>query len=296
MICQATYDSLDAIPEALRDEFEQVNAKWQLKASAIPGVGPLFNSALAANERKAVDQVKTRNEKIRLLEEEKNNLEDKLATLDVPGHKVLSKEDSELWDKYNALGTPKEIEGKLEQLPTLQQKVAKAESAEMVAKIATAGGVNTEVLSDWASNATGLTFFTKSVEQTDAKGVKTTVEVPYVKVETIDGGKTKVEEKELLPFAKETLPEWKYTALTTVNGDAASSSSHGNTAPRQVAGVQLPSLGSATTKPAGDKKERAVDKANKERAAKPNPFMTPPNLVGTGGGQATAATALGKLL
>ena len=116
MICESQYDSLEAIPETLRGEFEQINGKWQLKQSAIPGVGPLFNSALAANEARAVGQVKTRNEKIRGLEEENNQLKDKLSVLDSPGNKVLSKADADTFDTYTALGTPTEIQKKLEKL------------------------------------------------------------------------------------------------------------------------------------------------------------------------------------
>lgn len=270
MICQSTYDSLDQIPETLREEFHSINGRWELKPEAIPGVGPLFNKALAANEIKAVGQVKTRNERIRILEEENNSLKDKISVIDIPGSKVLSAEDAKNFDIYATLGTPKEIQEKLKQLPELQQQVAKTEMTSSIGKIATAAGINTEVLTDWATSqdSSHLKFVMKSVEQTDAKGVKFTSEVPHVQVSTVDGGTTKVEEKELLPFAKETLPEWKYQALTV--GKAAQSP--GNT-PKPAIGTRLPDLGSAQRQaPAGETKRRAVDIANEQRANRPSPF------------------------
>jgi len=274
MICEATYASLDAIPEALREEFEQVGGKWQLKPTAIPGVGPLFNSALAANEQKAVGQVKTRNVRIKELETQVNDLENKLAVVDIPGHKVLSKEDSDLFDKYAKLGTPAELETQLAAAKDALDKAQRFEITEALNKVAgTLTGINSEVLSDWALGNPNLKFFTKSVEQTDAKGLKTTVEVPFVRIEEEKNGKVEVSEKELLPFAKESLPDWKYAALTTA---ADGKKVTAPTAQAPVKGVRLPDLGSTQTAPAGGStKERPIDTFNKQRDARPSPFAKP---------------------
>ncbi len=276
MICEATYASLDAIPDALRDEFEQVGGKWQLKATAIPGVGPLFNAALAANEQKAVGQVKTRNAKIKELENEVLDLQNKLAVVDIPGHKVLSKEDSDLFDKYAKLGTPAELEAKLTEAKAALEKAQKFEITEALGKVAGAAtGINAEVLSDWAMANPNLRFFTKSVEQTDAKGNKVTVEVPYVEIsEEKEAGKTSLTTKELLPFAKESLPEWKYNALVTAP-DGKKVTAPTAAAPA-VGGVRLPDLGSSQTAPTGTTtKEKPVDTFNKQRDARPSPFAKP---------------------
>lgn len=285
MICQASYDSLEAIPEALREEFVQINGKWQLKETAIPGVGQLFNSALAANERKAVDQVKKRNEKIVELTEENNTLKDKLAVIDTPGSKQLSKEDAESFDKYTKLGTPKEIETKLTQYTELSEKVTKFETTETLSKIATAtNGLNADVLSDWATSkeAEGLSFFVKSVEQTDAKGNKTTSDVPFVRIEKNEGGKIQVSERELLPFAKEMLPDWKYAALTTAstNGNGKANNAPVNTGVPN--GVKLPDLGSSRNAPDKDSsKKKPIDIFNEQRDARPNPFAKPVTPIGS---------------
>lgn len=283
MICNATYENLTDIPDALRDEFENVNGKWQLKASAVPGVGPLFNSALAANEKKAVDQVKNRNDKIRGLEEENSSLKDKLAILDSPGNKVLSKADADTFDAFVALGTPAEIKAKLEKLPQLEGKVTQFETADSLAKVAKANGLgdtklNPEVLTDWlaAPENKGVTVFVKTEERADAKGVKTSVEVPYVRVEALEDGKTKVSEKDLLTFAKEKMKDYQYTALTAGVADAAAAGGKGTKAPVTTgngAGLKVPDLGSARQEPGteGDKK-RPVDKFNEQRQARPSPF------------------------
>lgn len=286
MICEAQYDSLEAIPEALRSEFEQVNGKWQLKASAIPGVGPLFNAALAANEARAVGQVKTRNEKIRNLEEENNQLKDKLSVLDSPGNKVLSKADADTFDAYAALGTPTEIKQKLEKLPELEGKVVKFETSESLQKVTKANGLgevklNPDVLTDWLAQANGVTAFTKTEERTDAKGVKTQVEVPYVRIETTENGKVMASEKELLVFAKENLPEWKYTALVSAAPTASANQERGQQAPVNTGGgVKVPNLGSAREEPKPDATKRPVDKFNEARASKPNPFAKPAGVLG----------------
>lgn len=279
MICNATYDSLDAIPEALRDEFHQVDGKWKLKDSAIPGVGPLFNAALYANEQKAVRQAQDRQTKIKALEEDVNRLNDRLAVIDSPGSKSLSKDDADLWEQYNKLGTPKEISTKLTNLTDLQSKVEKFEISEGLAKITSTLQVNPEVLNDWAtsSEGKGLTFFVKEVESTDAKGVKTMVATPYVRIETPDDkGKTHVQEKELLGHAKEVLPAWKYDALVTVadaNGKGKPTSPGAPAPAPAKPGVRLPDLNSSAQPPASDEKKRPVDSFNERRAAKANPFQ-----------------------
>lgn len=293
MICNAVYDSFDAIPEALRDEFEQVNGKWQLKASAVPGAGPLFNQALAANEKKAVDQVKARNEKIRGLEEENNSLKDKLTVLDSPGNKVLSKADADTFDAYTALGTPKEIKERLEKLPELEGKVTQFETAKSLTDITKANGLgdvklNSEVLSDFLAlpENKGVTAFIKTEKRKDAKGAEITVEVPYLKVETLEDGKTKVSEHELLTFAKEKMKEYQYTALVSGAAEPAAGGK-GKTAAATATGgssLKVPDLGSARQEPGaeGDKK-RPVDKYNAARAARPSPFTKAPVVAGVPG-------------
>lgn len=268
MICQATYSSLDAIPENLREEFEQVNGKWQLKDSAVPGVGTLFNSALAANEQRAVTQVKKRNERILALEEENNSLKDKVSMLDTPGVKVLSPEDAQTFEKFFKLGTPAEIESILNEYKEIKSKVTQFETREALGKIteAVGGKINTEVLSDWAKDAPSLTFFVKSVEQAD----KTMSDVAFVKIEEAKDGKVEVKERELLPFAKEVLPDWKYSALTSVSDPKERTAA--GTPPK---GARLPDFRSANEKPKDDAPKKPVEKFNEARASRPSPFEKP---------------------
>lgn len=292
MICESTYDSFESIPESFRDEFENVNGKWRLKETAIPGVGALFNPGLAANEQRAVGQVKTKNIKIRELEEENTRLSDKLSVLDSPGNKVLSKADADTFDAYAALGTPTEIKAKLEKLPELEGKVTKFETSESLVQVTKANGLgdtklNPEVLTDWlgSSDNKGVTAFVKTEERTDAKGQKVNVEVPYLRIEAVGtDGKTTVSEKELLTFAKEKMPDWKYNALIAGAADAAPVNGKGNSAPVTTGtggGLKVPDLGSARQQPKADgEAKRPVDKFNEARASRPSPFAKPQGVLG----------------
>lgn len=276
MICNSVYDSFDAIPEALRGEFENVGGKYQLKADAIPGVGQLFNSALAANERKAVDQVKARNTRIRELEEKISGLEDQLAVTNTPGAVTLSQSDAKNWDKYTALGSVKDLEDMKSELETLKSTVGEFQLKEALDDLTTGDdALNAEVLKDWATSkeGEGLEFFAKTIESTDDKGAKVSQTVPYVRIEkTNDKGKIEVVEKELLTHARETLPAWKFEALTAT-ADPQKVNQRKVTTP-VAPGVVLPNLGKATAKPSPDQKTaKPVDTFNSQRDKARNPFM-----------------------
>jgi hypothetical protein len=262
-----------------------VNGKWTLKDTAVPGVGPLFNSALAANESKAVGQVKERNNKIKTLEEENNSLRDRLSIHEQPGTVALSAEDAKTWEGYVALGTPKEIKSKLDVLPELETKIAGFEAGETLSKVSEVVQLNGDVLKDWMGSAEGkgLTFFVKEVEVTNEKGEKVLTKVPFVKIEEPDSkGKIMVSEKELLPFAKEKLPEWKYEALVTVadeKGGKKRADASGSGFEGKKPGVRIPDLGSAQGGQGGEgssRKKRPVDMFNEQREARPNPFAPKP--------------------
>lgn len=277
MICNPSYDSFDSIPEALRDEFEQVDGKWSLKPDAIPGVGAHFNKALADNEKKAVGQVKTRNERIKALEaevaaveEQRDAAKDELITYKQPGAKVLSKEDAENFDSYIKLGTPKDIEAKITKATQLESEVTGLKTSQTFTEIATKAKLNPEVLTDWVGSAEidGVDFYMKSITAKDPKtGKDETQEVPYVRYDADEGGKKITREKELLEFAKEKMPAWKYQALTNATPAAEPQK-------KQNGGVQMPNLGSAASAAAAptDSTARPVDRYNAERAAKASPF------------------------
>lgn len=261
MIVQATYKSLDEIPEkfegSLRDEFHQVDGKWVLKDTAIPGVGVLFNKALYDNEQRAITQAKNHRDRAKALEAEVNELRSQLATVQTPGNVSLSSSDAKNWERYTKLGTPKDLEQALEELGSLRDKVQKFELEKAVSDVAKASGLNAEVLSDWAFSSEGknLAFELKTVDNK---------QVAFVKVEKSDSdGKVSVEEKELLAFAKEALPEWKYTALT----------SEVKSQPEIKQSPKLPILGSSQSKVDNEERKRPVDLFNQQRQTKPSPFL-----------------------
>ncbi len=271
MICQATYDSVDEIPDAFKDEFESKKGKWVLKESAVPGAGPLFNPGLAENAEKSLKQVKIRNERITALETEVTRLQDKVDGLNVGDSEIFSKKDAETFKELTALGTPKEIKARLDEQVELKDKVTKFETESSLTAVVTSLDeigikLNKDVLVDWLSSpeAEGVNIVLKETEVIDAKGVKTKTVVPYASVEQEVRGKIQVTERELLPFAEESLPAWKYQALT------AGTSEDNKQTP--VKGVRLPDLQSAERKPKAEEKKRPVDIFNEQRANKPNPF------------------------
>jgi hypothetical protein len=264
-ICQAWYDSLEAIPEALRDEFEQSGARWRLKADAIPGASELLNPGLAANRDRALTQYTNEQQKSQRLEADLSQAQTELNNIRQPGAVVLSGDDAKAWEAYTKLGTPKELKKIAEELPELKARVEGQALTQSLQEIAETTGLNHEVLSEWATGkkGEGVTFLTKDGEG----GAK----VPYVKIEAKgDDGKVTVQEHELTAYAEEHLPGWMFTALTTAED--------GKTVERQAAqqkpmGVLLPNLGKATGKPApAEKKERPADRFQKQRDAVPSPF------------------------
>lgn len=263
-ICQAWYDSLEAIPEALRDEFEQSGARWRLKADAIPGAAELLNAGLAANRDRALTQYTNEQQKSQRLEADLSQAQAELNNIRQPGAVVLSGDDAKAWEAYTKLGTPKELKKIAEELPQLKAQVEGQTLAQSLQEIAEATGLNHEVLNEWATGkkGEGVTFLTK-----DQDGAK----VPYVKVETKgDDGKVQVQEHELTAYAEQNLPGWMFTALTTA---ADGKQVEVKKPAQQPTGVKLPNMGRANGKPAPpDKKETPAQKFQKQRDAVPSPF------------------------
>lgn len=269
MLFKAVYDSLDQVPPEYKEHFESKNGKWQLKEDAIEGVGDLFNAGIAANRDKALDQLKARNTEVTSLTAQLKDAESKANSAIPAGAVVLQGDDAKAWTKYQTLGTPKDVEKIVKENSTLNEKVRNIELTSSLESVAKAANLNHGVLSDWAthpSDGKGISFLTKK-EKNDKNE---DIEVAYVKVETpVDGQPNKLEVKEhkLIDFAKEKLPEWKFTALTAVEGQKPA---------QQRSGVTFPNLGKANkegTKPTGGETTKAVEKFNAERAQTPNPFM-----------------------
>lgn len=288
MICEAIYTSLEAIPEALRDEFEQVDGKWQLKSTAVPGVGQLFNRSLAANEKKAVDQVKKRNQKISDLEAEVTRLTTELETakdeadvVKAPGSKVLSKEDAESFDTYVKLGTPKDIQAKVEKLDSLTQELNQLRTSKTVAEIAAAANLNPEVLEDFLISDKGRGIQLETEDVTVRENGKDTITKKVVARVTKDENGKIIESKvDFLEVAKERMAGYQFEALTKgAQPDAQGKvASNNNNQQQPQTGVRLPNLGSANQhqpSSGGDGKSWA-EKFNEERANKPNPLRGQP--------------------
>lgn len=282
MICQATYDSLEAIPEALRGEFESKDGKWVLKADAIPGVGPLFNPGLEANRNQIRGELVQEKAKVTDLTTRLNQAQEELAKSRQPGGRVLSPDDAKTFDEYTKLGAVKDVKQKVTGFEDLKKKVDAAELKDAIVKVAKEAGLNEEVLSDWASHPTegeGLSFFVKDVTEKDPKtGQDVVVKRGFVKKSVKKGEEVETSEHPIEDIAKERLPEFKQTALFTDasgNGDKRPAPSGGPVIRKP--GVRVPDASSAggggTSGDSGNK--RPVDRFNEERSKAPSPFDVP---------------------
>lgn len=262
MICNATYDKYEDIPEELRPEFESVDGKWNLKESAVPGAGLLFNSSVAANMAKAVNQVKQKNLKIDELTTEIESLK---AQIEKDPTTTMSKKDIELYNKYKELGEYDDLANSINELPTLKENLRKTEVQAMVQSVAQAANLNHDVLNDWMSQRPDLKFEIQEIETLDEKKQAVKIKKPVVKLETEHNGKIKVEEHDLSEYAKANLPEWKYSALMAKAQDQKT---------QAPIGAKVPDFGRASvTKEKTQEATRPVDKFNAERAKAVNPFM-----------------------
>lgn len=265
MICQATYDSLDQIPEAFRGEFEQKNGKWCLKADAIPGAAELLNPGLAENRDRALDQYKSELTKSQALQTELNQARSELSGLKQPGSTILSGEDAKAWQRYVKLGAVKDLETIAQQYPKLVAQVEGSKRIQHLQQIAQDTGLNFEVLKDWANmeSAQNIEFFTKEIDENGQK-----VKKLFGKRSNEVNGKTEVTEHSFDELAG-SLPSYMRTALET----SGEEKKENQAAPQK--GVKVPVLGSTKQAAPGQPEERPVDKFNKERATRPNPLRPP---------------------
>ncbi len=267
MICQPTYNSLEEIPENLREEFELSKGVYKLKASAIPGVDKLFNEGLVENARRAVEQAKNRRDKIKELEKINEDLEAKLALTEDPGGEILDKQAAEQWKRYSALGTPDEFEKLKSSYASLESEVKVARLKETVEKISKESKLNPDVLMDWVKESPNISFIRKEVKVTE-KGKESIVSEPWARVETTSpDGKVTVEEKPLLDAAKASLADWKFAVLTKP--------SEGKPPQASPSGVRLPSF--SKTEGEGEPIQKsfgraAAEKLNAARMNAPSPF------------------------
>lgn len=281
MICQATYDSLEAIPEAFRGEFEQRNGKWVLKADAVPGAAEILNPGLAANRDRAIDQARTRGERVTELEGQLATAQSELNAVRQPGSVVLSGDDAKAWSGYTALGALKDVKKIIEEHPTLVAQVEGQKKTSTLQQIADETGLNFEVLRDWAQGelGKGLEFFTKEVDGEDGKKVK----VLAAKKSTETNGKVEVSELDF-DAVTQSLPSYMKDGLVRkAEGDGVATQQPTNNGNTQPKGVKMPNLGGGSTKAPenGGGSKKPVDVFNARRAARPNPLKPASNTAGS---------------
>lgn len=278
MICQATYDSYDAIPEAFREEFELRDGVYVIKESAIPGAASALNPGLAGNRDRALGQLRSARARVTELETQVSTLQSEVETLrtasSVPeGSVVLGEKDAKSWKKYTAMGTPQELEVKVNEHKDLSAKVARMNAQQEAAKLSTELGLNADVLSDWRNHpeeGSGIAGITTKTEK-DSEG--NDVKVAYVTLEKEVDGKIRTEEVKLLDHAKSVLPDWKFKALTASSEDGDSGNEGGGENEPSDSGIRLPKMESGKKDPGkGSDKDSIFSRFQDERDSAPSPF------------------------
>lgn len=278
MICESSYDSKDKIPTQFVDEFENVNGKWVLKSDAIPGAAELLNPGLASNRDSIRGELVTAKREKDEATRRADGLERELAASKQPGGRVLSEADAKSFDNFTKLGTYADVKKKIDEHKVFAEKIQSYDLEKAVSEVATAAGLNPEVLRDWALHPTegdGLQFFLKDETIKDAKGAETVVKKAYVKVSKKNGDSTEVSEHPIDTVATERLPKFKQEALKT----QASTDDKGKSSQPVLngGGIRVPDSSSASSSKGsgGEGGERLADRYNKQRTSGVNPFATP---------------------
>lgn len=118
-----TYDSLDAVPEALREHYELSGGKYIPKVSDDHPL--VVNSTKLLNEKNAAETA-TRDVQIKLDAANADLASARAGSLP-RGQRAVSAADAELLEKIKAHGTADEVTKKLTEHKDLSEKVAKTE-------------------------------------------------------------------------------------------------------------------------------------------------------------------------
>lgn len=275
MICQSSYDSFEAIPEAMRGDFENKNGKWVMKLDAIPGAAELLNPGLAANRDRALTQYTNEQTRAAGLETQLAQATAELNNIKSPGSRILGGDDAKAYDGYVALGSLKDVKKIVDDHPKLVAQVEGAAKETTIQKVAAETGVNPEVLKDWANmeSAKNLEFYAKEVEIDDPAGGKDKVKVKqlYAKKSSVVDGKTEITDHSFDELTSN-IPSYMKEALTKVE-TAEGETTNGQSAIVANKGVQIPNLGSTRTTPVKTDDKKPVDTFNKARESKVNPLL-----------------------
>lgn len=121
-----SYDSQESIPENLRGAYVLSGGKWLLDELSDDHPVVVKNKEVLRDKSKAVSKS----------EELQADLDAAKSTSIPRGYVAVAKSDAELLDKYKPLGAPTEIESKLAEHKTLNEKVTKQEADTKLREVA----------------------------------------------------------------------------------------------------------------------------------------------------------------
>lgn len=275
---KAWYASEDEIPQFARDNklYVNRNGRWEFDHSEFDELEDLTSPGLAANKAKLLQEKKDANDALTAEKTRADNAEAELRKTQKPGMKILSKDESEQFQAYQALGAPKDLEKMKTEHAEQSSKLKNLETEGDLRKICEDAKLNFDATKDFVSSekAKGSKIFLKEVkEKNPTTGKEETVNKPYISVEKDEGnGRFKSEEFLLKDFAEKNLPG--YLAKSLFDVEQAEPPTKGKVA---QPGVRVPSLsaGGSKTEEEGDTKS-AAEKFNSKRDTRSLPWMQKP--------------------
>lgn len=218
---KAWYASEDEIPQFARDNklYVSRNGRWEFDHGEFSELEELTSPGLAANKATLLQEKKDANTALTAEKTRADNAEAELRKLQKPGTKILSKEDAEQLQDYQALGAPKDLKVIKEEHAEQKSKLDKLGTESEVRKLCEEAKLNFEATSDFMSSdkAKGSKLIVKEVKEKDASGKETLVKRPFIMVEKDEGnGRFKSEEYSLNDYADKNLPAYLAKSLFDV--------------------------------------------------------------------------------
>ena len=209
------YANLTDIPEWARQLYTQQGSEWVLKTDAIEGAAEYLNPNLAANR----DAFRTEKENVQArLTQTQNELaavQAQLSRVTTPGAVVLSADQAKLWQRYEALGKPAELETMKAQHGEMSGQLAQFKLMSDLEDVAKQTGLNPEALKrELPLNFPGVKLVVREVD-VNQNGKTVKQKQAYAQISQNVNGVNQLSEQPFLQYAKDQrMPDYVLNALT----------------------------------------------------------------------------------
>lgn len=208
------YASLDAIPVWAKDLYTQVGSEWVLKTDAIEGAAEYFNPGLAQNR----DNFRTEKEALAAQLSQANNraanAEAQLARVSTPGSLVLNSEQAKLWQRYEGLGKPTDLETIKKEHGEFSGQLSQFRLMADLETVAKDTGLNADALkAEMPLRFPGLKLVSRQIDVVEnGKTVKKNVAVAQITQQV--NGVNQLTEQPFIQYAKDNrVPDYVLNAI-----------------------------------------------------------------------------------